>query len=79
VNTFTEREFAAFLVGQFKLPLMPLEVLNLSLMLLGCFARREGAQVLTPSLRIGLSGIEAVFSAFQFANHTGRLAAFLPS
>jgi hypothetical protein len=58
---------------------MALEVLNLSLMLLGCFARREGAQVFALSLGIGLSGIKAVFASFQFANHTGRHADFLPS
>jgi len=49
---------------------VPFEILNLSFMLLGLFPRLERSKI-SPlaGLRIFLSGIEAVFSCLQSADH----------
>lgn len=47
-----------------------LEVLDRALVLLGFLARREGSEIFS-LLRLGvdMTGVDAEFSAFQFANH----------
>jgi hypothetical protein len=50
--------------------LMPLEVLHIALVLFGCGARFESAEIAAfAGLRIELAGIEPVFAGLQFADH----------
>ena len=52
------------------MPLMLLEVLHLTLVLLSLFHRGEGAEIAAlTGRRIFLARIEAVFSGFEFADH----------
>jgi hypothetical protein len=49
---------------------VPLEVLDLALVLFGFFHRVEGAEVAAfAGGGVPLAGIEAVFAGFEFANH----------
>lgn len=49
---------------------MTLEVLDLSLVLLGGFAGIEGAEVAAfVGLRVDLAGIDSIFAGFQFSDH----------
>ena len=50
---------------------MPLEVLNGAFVLLGLFTRGKGTEVAAlAGGGILLAGVEAVFTGFEFANHT---------
>lgn len=52
---------------------MPLEVLDRTLVLLGCGARFERSQIPAPSgLRIELAGVQPVLAGAEFSYHTTR-------